>query len=214
MADYFTKVSLTVAMTAEQADWVRRVHDAAIARMTGGHDAEAPGSDIADAAKALAEFDSAGLDDLEYQAGAEPGLWLSGEQVNCDYLAALLQQFLIHADDERFVAFEFSLDCSRPITDAFGGGAYVVSKDNIDSTDTSSWVEETLKTFDIRRTAAAIEAAFAFEHGALDDAVHDAISEDASGINNSGTMEQIALLLAAGWSQADIEAIGSPVVEG
>ena len=43
--------------------------------------------------------------------------------------------------------------------------------------------------------------------------MHDAISQDASEINNSGAMEQIAVLLAAEWSQADIEALGSTVGE-
>jgi hypothetical protein len=229
MAEYFTNVSFTVAMTAEQADWVKRVHDAALDRVLGLGDAEDASdpdadpkdpcqdrSDIAAAVEALAKFDDAGLDNIEFQEGAEPALWISGDQVNCNYLAALLQQFLIHANDERSIAFEFSLDCSKPITDAFGGGAFVVSKDAIESMGTSSWVSETIKTFDIRRRAAAIARTFPNKSEAveaLDDAVHDAISQDASEINNSGAMEQIAVLLAAEWSQADIEALGSTVRE-
>ncbi len=157
MADYYTKVSITVAMTAEQYAWLNRLHTAVVDRVFGDtEEGWLPEPDIAEPYAALAEFeDGCGIEAFDYQAdGAEPGLWLYGDTVNCDYLAALLQQFLIYADEARYITFEWANDCSRPRTDAFGGGAFVVSRDDIRGMATSTWCEETMKQMDAEKAQA------------------------------------------------------------
>ena len=48
----------------------------------------------------------------------------------------LLQKF----DTTPFVTFEWSHDCTKPSTDAFGGGAAVIAQTEIETMNTADWI--------------------------------------------------------------------------
>lgn len=57
--------------------------------------------------------------------------------VDIDYVARLLQGWLIMIDSNSVIAFEYSHDASRSVPNGFGGGVVSVSRDLIQMVDTS-----------------------------------------------------------------------------
>ena len=70
----------------------------------------------------------------------EEGLWLhsgaGGIEAVCAFVQHLLQQF----NPSSCITFEWSHDCSRPRTDAFGGGAAIVTATEIKTMSTAQWL--------------------------------------------------------------------------
>ena len=58
-----------------------------------------------------------------------------------DYIARLLQGWLRMCDGNGVIAFEYSHDASRSVSNAYGGGAVAVSRDAIQMVDTSELLD-------------------------------------------------------------------------
>ena len=135
MADYFTNFSFTVLLAnAEQQAFALGLFRQ-MSRIQQGD--EAP----VDFPAALKEF----ADDcvFEAEAGSQPDeLWLhsdcGGVDAVCEFVQHLLQRF----SSGQVVTFEWSYDCTKPRTDAFGGGAAVIAAAEIKSITTSDWVRD------------------------------------------------------------------------
>jgi len=90
------------------------------------------------------DFDCLGFDwDIDL-AGE---LWLHDEEGtgNTDHVSGFLQAYLKKFNIEEPVAFEFAFTCSKPRLDEFGGGAVVVTKDEIHWMSTNSWILDKLQ---------------------------------------------------------------------
>ena len=93
-----------------------------------------------------ADFPDDMKDEIEswtFETEATPeGLWLNsqygGQESACAFIQHLLQKF----DFAPAVAFEWSHDCSRPKTDAYGGGAAFVTATEIETFSTSEWLSK------------------------------------------------------------------------
>ena len=72
----------------------------------------------------------------------DKGIWLhsyeGGQDSTCLFIQHLLQKFQFAPS----VAFEWSFDCSKPRTDAYGGGAAFITATEIESFTTSEWLQK------------------------------------------------------------------------
>ena len=87
------------------------------------------------------------LEDWLFEVAAQtveqqPGLWLHSQNGGVDSVCALLQHLLQKFDLPDPVTFEWSHDCSKPRTDAYGGGAAIVTAQEIKTMSTSRWLQE------------------------------------------------------------------------
>lgn len=139
MADYFTNFSLVLnlANATEQAYALDLAHRASQAQLGDELPADFPAS--------LAEA----IEDWHFEtdadnSGTKYGLWLhsmnGGLDVVCEFIQHLLQKF----DPKSHVTFEWSHDCSKPRVDAYGGGAAVITAQEIKSMSTAGWLNQQL----------------------------------------------------------------------
>lgn len=133
MADYFTNFSFTVPLAnAEQLAIALDLFRQMSSIQQGD---ETP----VEFPSALKEF----ADDcvFEAEAGRKANeLWLhsdcGGVDAVCEYVHHLLKQF----QSSSVTTFEWSYDCNKPRTDAFGGGAAIITAAEIRSITTSEWL--------------------------------------------------------------------------
>ena len=120
MADYYTNFSLILSLPTEaaQAYALELYHQA-----EQGHQ----GDELApDFPKELEES----LEDWQFETEAddqEHGIWLHSMNGGMDAVCAFIQHLLQKFDSQDRVTFEWSHDCSKPRTDAYGGGAAIVT---------------------------------------------------------------------------------------
>jgi hypothetical protein len=161
MADYRTHFLLLVTGTAEQIACLRALHEATvnlIPEQEFDFDREAdPGEDVElgeDAAEAMLVLtrELAGQFERLYDPGIgigpyEPefgGALLYSED-GCGsphYTAHLLRHHLRHIGSDAVISFCWSLTCSPPRLDGFGGGAAVATRNRVELLDTFSYLEE------------------------------------------------------------------------
>lgn len=115
MADFYTQASLEVKCTPEAG--------AAFIALSEELDAE--------------DISIEGTVTYEYG-----NLWVrSEESINTYTLATALQTWLKQPGERPpCVGFEYANTCSKPRTNAFGGGAYFVTPYTIEHSDSSSWL--------------------------------------------------------------------------
>ena len=87
------------------------------------------------------------LEDWLFEVAAQtvdkqPGLWLHSQNGGVDPACAFLQHLLQKFDLPDPVTFEWSHDCSKPRVDAYGGGAAIVTAQEIKTLSTSQWLQE------------------------------------------------------------------------
>ena len=70
------------------------------------------------------------------------GLWLHSSSGGVDAMCAFIQHLLQSFDPSGCVTFEWSHDCSKPRVDAFGGGAAIITAENVKSMTTSEWLQK------------------------------------------------------------------------
>jgi hypothetical protein len=82
------------------------------------------------------------LDRDTYSDG--PFVWIThDESANVEAIAEVLSEWLESPEDRpAFVAFEYAFTASRPLLDAFGGGACYVSRTEVKFTTTGQWIED------------------------------------------------------------------------
>jgi len=131
MADYYTNFSFIICLNSkeEQQQALDLFH-----QMQAVQQAEDVAPDFPSVLRDLAEdcwFD--------VEAQGQHDLWIHSEQGGvdavCTFVHYLIKQFNLPP-----VSFEWSYDCNRPRTDAFGGGAAYITKEEIRSFTTNQWI--------------------------------------------------------------------------
>ena len=203
MADHFTQFSFVIQVTPEQGGWLTQMHGLATTLIDRAEDGgageklEGP-EDVVSAALRLAEGRDCCPDIEVVHEAAETGSRFGSEiSGDVDYTADLVQAFLRRFDLDVVVAFEWSYSCSKPQVGAFGGGAVVISRRNVDWFNTATLVETAVRLETERLT---IKPDGELEGTDLDDAVHDIASSLATDANNDGIGAQLDFLLEHGWS--------------
>ena len=133
MADYFTNFSVVLPLTKEQQEEAIKLVKQVEAYRTENEPLPAT---FPDSLRDVVE------DWLFETEPGEDGLWLNsqsgGQEAACAFIQHLLQQY----DFTLFVALEWSHDCSKPLTDPFGGGAAFITSTEIETMTTSEWLRK------------------------------------------------------------------------
>ena len=135
MADYYTNFSLVVPLPSEAAQaYALELHHLA----AQGHQGDELSKDFP---KELEDV----LEDWQFETDAndqEHGIWLHSMNGGIDAACAFLQHLLQRFDPTGRVTFEWSHDCSKPRTDAYGGGAAIITAQEIKTMSTGQWLAE------------------------------------------------------------------------
>ena len=137
MADYSTNFSFVMPLPDKAAQ--EYALDLARTATGGQMGDELP----ADFPASLAEV----KEDWMFEAEAddspgECGLWLHSESGGIEAVCAFVQHLLQKYSSTEPVTFEWSHDCSQPRTDAYGGGAAIITATEIKTMSTSQWLQE------------------------------------------------------------------------
>ena len=137
MADYYTRFSLVVNLPSEEAqEYALELHHQAT---QGSQGDELPKDFPKELENELENWQfNVEADD---PAGAH-GLWLHTEDGGIDAVCAFIQHVLQKFDPKGKVTFEWSNDCSKPRTDAYGGGAAIITAKEIKTMSTGQWLME------------------------------------------------------------------------
>lgn len=154
MADYYTLVSFEVRASREEADYAKDLYSAieeAIEDGGGGEIVEFS-DDTPEQVKADAlEFYLTHIDEPvigfnmeEQRCGEDIALWFSvpGEG-NIDMLCEFVEHLVIKFSWPP-VIFHWSNTCSKPRTDAYGGGACIITKKGVHYMNTYQWATQKL----------------------------------------------------------------------
>lgn len=71
-----------------------------------------------------------------------PRLWLHSDNGGMDAASAFIQHLLQKFALPDMVSFQWSHDCTKPKTDAYGGGAAIVTAKEIKTMSTHQWLSE------------------------------------------------------------------------
>ena len=133
MADYFTNFSVVLPLTKQQQEYAMQV--AKQVEQHRFHDEPLP-ADFPESLKVEVEnwtFETKANDN---------GIWIhsqyGGQDAACVFIQHLLQKFSFAGG----VAFEWSHDCSKPRTDAYGGGATFITAKRIKTMTTHEWLRK------------------------------------------------------------------------
>jgi hypothetical protein len=136
MADYFTKFSVVVPLP-DAAAQTYALELAAQAESIHLSDEVIPGFPAA--LQVVAEdwrFDT------HPASGTEHALWLDTNTGGIDAACAFIQHLLRKYNPAGRITFEWSFDCSKPRSDAYGGGAAIVTARRIKTMNTSDWLSK------------------------------------------------------------------------
>ena len=137
MADYFTNFSLVFTLPKSEAQ-------------AYGLELVAQAGRIQHEDEPLGDFPTELTEHVEnwyFETTAEteegkPALWLHSSDGGVDAACAFIRHLLEKFDPTGCVTFEWSHDCSKPRTDAFGGGAAVITATEIKTMSTSEWLSQ------------------------------------------------------------------------
>jgi hypothetical protein len=133
MPNYFTNFSVILPLNQTQQEYTLKL----AAQVDAYLDDQKPlPSDFPEALQGWVKDDWY----FEVEPAAE-GVWLhseaGGQEAACALIQHLLQQFAFAPS----VSFEWSYDCSKPLPDAYGGGAAFITDTEIQTFTTSEWLE-------------------------------------------------------------------------
>jgi hypothetical protein len=139
MADYFTNFSFVLDLPDEAAQRyaLNLAQEAADMRF------EVPPELPADFPKSLVEVLELWHFETEAQGSLEQGkygVWLHSENGGIDAVCVFIQHLLRKFKLADTVSFEWSNDCSKPRTDAYGGGAAIITARKIKTMNTGEWL--------------------------------------------------------------------------
>lgn len=137
MADYFTNFSLIVPLPDEAA--VQYALDLAEQAFHIHMGDEMPDNFPASLRDVIEDWQ---FDTDSNEPSNGRGLWLHSSDGGIDAVCAFIQHLLQKFDPAGRVSFEWSHDCSKPRVDAFGGGAAIITAEEIKSTCTNQWLQE------------------------------------------------------------------------
>lgn len=150
MSDYYTKLAFTAPFEGEVLEWAETLFSSVQCVLTENEEAvladlSAQGADEA-TLKIIrrvaneSDYCDAELDVERTESGR---LFICSD--NVDLVADLLQEVLKRFDVDTAVGFQWAFDCSKPVTDAYGGGACVVTRDNKRWMDTGRWLRDQMQ---------------------------------------------------------------------
>jgi len=137
MADYFTKFSLILKLPDEAAQKFALALANQARDIANGN--ELPGNFPASLVEAVEDWQ------FETEAESSPDnweLWMHSDCGGIDAVCAFIQHLLHTFNPNGSVTFEWSNDCSKPRVDAYGGGASVITSDEIKIMSTWQWLRE------------------------------------------------------------------------
>ena len=134
MADYFTKFSLLVPLPNEAAE--KQALELAQKARSINQDDEPPDNFPTDLCDVVEDWQ------FETEATQGNGLWLHSENGGIDAACVFIQHLLQQFDPTGHVTLEWSSDCSKPRTDAYGGGAAFITATKIKSINTGEWLHQ------------------------------------------------------------------------
>jgi hypothetical protein len=135
VADYYTNFSFIMPLTNQAAqEYALDLYADALRVSRGDEPDEKLPASIQEA-----------VEDWQFEATAEPGegkmeLWLHSDSGGIDAVCAFIQHLLQKFDPKGRVGFEWSHDCSKPRTDAYGGGAAFITAKKIKTMNTCDWL--------------------------------------------------------------------------
>jgi hypothetical protein len=137
MADYFTNFSVVLPLPSEAAQRYALDLDANARGVVQGDE---PPDNFP---PSLAEVS----EDWQFETDAESsegkwGLWLHSEYGGIDAVCAFIQHLLQKFDPKGRVGLEWSSDCSKPLLDAYGGGAAFITAKKIKIMNTTEWLRQ------------------------------------------------------------------------
>ena len=132
MADYFTNFSF-IHPLKEDREYALNLFTNAC---SGRWDQEALPADFPAALKEV-------LEDWHFELETcDAGLWLHSQSGGIDAVCAFVQHLLQKFNSSECVTFQWSDDCSQPRTNAYGGGAAIITTSEIKTMNTSDWLSE------------------------------------------------------------------------
>jgi hypothetical protein len=133
MADYFTNFSVVLPLTKEQQEYALDIAK----QVDAYRNEETPFSPtFPDSLKDETE-------DWTFETEAtKEGVWLHSMYGGQDAASVFIQHLLQKFNFDAHVSFEWSHDCSKPLTDAFGGGAAFITHHEIEIFSTSDWLQK------------------------------------------------------------------------
>ncbi len=132
MADYFTKFSLVLKLKPEDQAYALEV--ATQARAHRWQEAPLPASFPPPLKEVLEDWNFETEQDKD-------GIWLNSDSGGINAVCNFIQHLLQRSDSKECVTFEWASDCSKPRPDAYGGGAALVTAQEITSLNTSEWLK-------------------------------------------------------------------------
>lgn len=133
MADYFTNFSFTIAFAnAQHRDDALKLFHAMSALQQGEDIPPAFPDDLRDACEDCF---------FEAQEDGPQAIWVHSESGGIDAVCAYVWH-LVRKFSLKPVAFEWSHDCSKPRTDAYGGGAAYITATEVKSMSTAQWLRQ------------------------------------------------------------------------
>ena len=137
MADYFTNFSLQIRLPDVAAQTYALNLAGQASRLNQGDEAQG------DFPAELQEHTENWCFEAEADVVEEhPGLWLHSSNGGINTACAFLQHLLQKFDPAGQVTFEWSHDCSKPRTDAYGGGAAIITAQEIKTMSTCQWLRK------------------------------------------------------------------------
>ena len=137
MADYFTNFSLVFSLpSAEAQAYALELAEQASRIQQGDEESEKFPDDL----KSVVEdwcFET-----NEDTAENKPALWLHSSNGGIDAVCSFIQHLLQKFDPQGRVEFEWANDCSKPRTDAYGGGAAIITAKKIKTMSTCEWLRK------------------------------------------------------------------------
>ena len=155
MADYYTNFSFILPLPTEAAQQeALDLADQALYSQLG--DESLPD----DFPEALREV----IEDWYFETAADDrsdgwGLWLHSNCGGIDAACAFIQHLLQRFDPDAHVQIEWSNDCTKPLTDAYGGGAALITSTEIRMITTREWLEQEVATLTETNRAGATAGA-------------------------------------------------------
>lgn len=135
MADYFTNFSFVLPLKLEEQK--EYALDLANTATVFRYDEQQLPPDFPEPLQAVMEEWR-----FEVEDTGEDGLWFHSTDGGVDAVCAFIQHLLQHFNLTNRIGLEWSHDCTKPRTDAFGGGAALISAQEIKYMSPAEWLQE------------------------------------------------------------------------
>jgi len=137
MADYFTNFSLVFSLPSQEAQaYAMELADQASRFQQGDEQPESFPKELEGVIEDWC------FETNEDTAENRPALWLHSSSGGIDAVCSFIQHLLQKFDPKGRVTFEWSYDCSKPRTDAYGGGAAIITAKKIKTMSTCEWLQK------------------------------------------------------------------------